>query len=86
MAQLKFLCMDLVGKEHLKTVNDAKDLFFRLEEKELLDDHLLSELIYKIGRLDLLVIIDTSREQVERHLQACKNATKGVSAYRYEES
>ncbi|XP_057193415.1 caspase-8-like isoform X2 [Triplophysa rosa] len=53
------------------------------EEQELLDDGLLSELLYKIGRLDLLVIIDTSREQVERRLQACRDPNKGVSAYRY---
>lgn len=78
--------MDLVCKEHLETVSDAKALFFRLDEQELLDDGLLSELLYQIGRLDLLVIIDTSREQVERRLQACRDPTKGISAYRYEES
>ncbi|XP_073726937.1 caspase-8 isoform X2 [Misgurnus anguillicaudatus] len=59
------------------------DNLFKDNSKELLDDELLlPELLYRIGRLDMLVILGISKEQVERHLQACRDLTKGVSAYR----
>lgn len=87
VAQLKFLCIDLIPKKRLETVRDAKDLFLRLEEQALLDDKLLvPELLITIGRLDLLVILETSKEEVNRKLPERDISSKGVSAYRYEEN
>lgn len=85
VALLKFLCMDLIPKKRLETVIDAKDLFLRLDEQTLLDDGLLvPELLITIGRLDLLVILGTTKEEVERELLERNDSSKGVSAYRYE--
>lgn len=87
VAQLKFLCMNLIPKKRLETVRDAKDLFLRLEEQALLDDELLvPELLITIGRLDLLVILETSKEEVDRKLAEREFSSKGVSPYRYEEN
>ncbi|KAK2888972.1 hypothetical protein Q8A67_014347 [Cirrhinus molitorella] len=83
VAQLKFLCMDLIPKKRLETVNDAIELFMRLDELTLLDDRLLvPELLITIGRLDLLAILEMSREDVERNLQQRDASSKGVSAFR----
>lgn len=83
VAQLKFLCMNLIPKKRLETVRDAKDLFLRLEEQALLDDELLvPELLITIGRLDLLVILETSKEEVDRKLAEREFSSKGVSPYR----
>lgn len=85
VAQLKFLCVDLIPKKRLETVTDAKDLFLRLDEQALLDDGLLvPELLITIGRLDLLSILGTTKEEVERDLPDRDISSKGVSAYRYE--
>ncbi|XP_056606102.1 caspase-8 isoform X1 [Triplophysa dalaica] len=84
VAELKFLCTDsdLLQKKRLERVSDAKDLFLRLEEQGLLEDGLLiPELLITIGRFDLLFILNTSREEVERHLQT-RDTSKGVSPYR----
>ncbi|XP_051568560.1 caspase-8-like isoform X3 [Myxocyprinus asiaticus] len=83
VAQLKFLCMDLVPKKRMETVRDAKDLFIRLEEQTMLDDGLLvPELLLTIRRIDLLAILNTSKEEVERDLLQRDPFSKGVSAYR----
>ncbi|XP_073708119.1 caspase-8 [Garra rufa] len=83
VAQLKFLCVDLIPKKRLETVNDAKELFMRLDEQTLLDDRLLvPELLTTIGRLDLLGILDMTKEDVERNLLQRDASSKGVSAYR----
>ncbi|XP_067315357.1 caspase-8 [Pseudorasbora parva] len=75
--QLKFLCIDMIPKKHLEMVIDAKDLFQRLDEQLLLEDGLLiPELLFTIGRIDLLEILKTSKEEVKRNL------SKRVSAYR----
>ncbi|XP_016364456.1 caspase-8-like [Sinocyclocheilus rhinocerous] len=83
VAQLKFLCMDLIPKKRLETVTDAKELFLRLEEQALLDDGLLiPELLITIGRLDLLGILEMSKDDVERNLLQRDMSSKGVSDYR----
>ncbi|XP_051987082.1 caspase-8 isoform X2 [Xyrauchen texanus] len=83
VAQLKFLCMDLVPKKRMETVRDAKDLFIRLDEQALFHDGLLlPELLMTIGRFDLLAILNTSKEEVERHLLECVPSRKGISTYR----
>ncbi|KAB5584453.1 hypothetical protein PHYPO_G00107710 [Pangasianodon hypophthalmus] len=80
VAALKFLCMDHLGRKRLETVKDAKDLFLRLSEQALLDDELfLSDLLYTIGRYDLLPILGTNKNNVSRLLQI---QSSGVSAYR----
>jgi len=85
--QLKFLCMNLIPKKRLETVRDAKDLFLRLDEQTLLDDELLvPELLITIGRLDLLDILNTSKEEVDRKLTEREFPSKVVSPYRYEEN
>lgn len=87
VAQLKFLCMDLIPKKRLETVTDAKELFLRLNEQALLDDGLLvPELLSTIGRLDLLGILEMSKDNVNRNLLQREASSKGVSAYRYEEN
>ncbi|XP_016342159.1 caspase-8-like isoform X3 [Sinocyclocheilus anshuiensis] len=83
VAQLKFLCMDLIPKKRLETVTDAKELFLRLDEQALLDEGLLvPELLITIGRLDLLGILEMSKDNVERNLLLRDTSSKGVSAYR----
>lgn len=78
---LKFLCMDTITKKRLETVKDAKDLFVRLSEQDKLkDEHFLSELLYTIGRCDLLCILGTSKQKVKQFLQNQNNS--GVKAYR----
>lgn len=87
VAQLKFLCMDIIPKKRLETVTDAKELFLRLEEQALLDDGLLvPELLITIGRLNLLGILNMSKEDVERKLLQRDMSSMGISAYRYEEN
>ncbi|XP_073726934.1 caspase-8-like isoform X2 [Misgurnus anguillicaudatus] len=81
VAQLKFLCTDLVQKKRLETVTDFKDLSQRLDELRLLDDGLLvPELLIKIRCFDMLKILNTSKEQVERYL--AHDDYKRVSPYR----
>ncbi|XP_076848738.1 caspase-8-like [Brachyhypopomus gauderio] len=83
VAALKFLCMDFVGRKRLETVKDAKDLFQRLEEQDLLGEgHLLAELLYTIQRCDLLVTLGTSKAEVSKRLQARRDSNCGVSSYR----
>ncbi|XP_043097680.1 caspase-8 [Puntigrus tetrazona] len=83
VAQLKFLCADLIPKRRMETVTDAKELFLRMEEQALLDDRLLvPELLITIGRLDLLGILGMSKVDVERNLLQRDPSSKGVSAYR----
>ncbi|KAK7144445.1 hypothetical protein R3I94_010763 [Phoxinus phoxinus] len=83
VAQLKFLCMNLIPKKRLETVIDGKDLFQRLDEQALLDDQLLvPELLITIKRRDLLGILKTSKEEVDRKLLERDISSKGVSPYR----
>ncbi|XP_056123014.1 caspase-8-like [Rhinichthys klamathensis goyatoka] len=83
VAKLKFLCINLIPTKRLETVKDAKDLFLRLGEQALLDDELLvPELLITIGRLDLLAILNTSKEEVDRKLPERESSSKGVSPYR----
>ncbi|XP_058258805.1 caspase-8 [Hemibagrus wyckioides] len=80
VAALKFLCMDHIGRKRLETVKDAKDLFIRLEEQDLLADELfLTDLIFTIGRCDLLSILGANKTHVSRQLE---NQSSGVSLYR----
>ncbi|KAF3699004.1 Caspase-8 [Channa argus] len=78
VAALCFLCRDVVQKKRLEGVQDAKDLFLRLEERGLLDNsNFLSQLLNTIRRADLLTLLETdSRTPVEN------DASPTLSAYR----
>ncbi|XP_030637053.1 caspase-8 [Chanos chanos] len=80
VAALKFLCSHHISKKRLECVSDGRDLFTRLGEQALTDDeHFVSELLYTIGRYDLLHILGTSKEEVRENL---KNQNPRISAYR----
>lgn len=69
VAALKFLCSDVISRKRLENVKDAKDLFVRLREQALLDDHrFLAELLYTIRRYDLLPFLGTNKREVSRWL------------------
>ncbi|NXK58219.1 CASP8 protein, partial [Sylvietta virens] len=74
LAALKFLCRDRVNWGSLEAVRSPHDLFEVLQERDLLKAGNLAfvrELLYRIGRIDLLVAhLGSSREQVERELRA----------------
>ncbi|NXP91007.1 CASP8 protein, partial [Passerina amoena] len=85
LAALKFLCRDHVPWRRLEAVRTPHDLFEALQEKGLLepgDLAFLRELLYRVGRIDLLVAhLGSSREQVERELRAPGGAR--VPPFRY---
>ncbi|NXU39663.1 CASP8 protein, partial [Drymodes brunneopygia] len=78
LAALKFLSRDHVPRRRLEAVRSPHDLFEALQEKGVLEAGnlaFLRELLYHIGRIDLLVAhLDSSREQVERELRAPSGA------------
>ncbi|KAM9349634.1 caspase-8 [Symphorus nematophorus] len=66
VAALCFLCRDIVPKKRLEGVRDAKDLFVRLEEQCMLDNHVfLSQLLGTICRADLLSYLETDSRRPE---------------------
>lgn len=80
VAALKFLCIDHLGRKQLESVKDAKDLFLRFTEQDLLIEELfLPDLLYTIKRYDLLSILDTDKTHVSKQLE---NQSSGVSSYR----
>ncbi|NWI94962.1 CASP8 protein, partial [Pitta sordida] len=81
---LKFLSLEHVPMRNLEAIKDPKAFFQVLQEKDMIkagDLAFLRELLYRIGRMDLLAAqLGSSREQVERELQIPGRAQ--VSAYR----
>ncbi|XP_028831454.1 caspase-8 [Denticeps clupeoides] len=76
IAALKFLCSDKVPRRRLESVQDAGDLFKRLDEKDLMNDtKFLEELLFTIRRYDLLTMLGTSKEQVAVSLQGAGKLT-----------
>ncbi|KAG7465386.1 caspase 8 [Solea senegalensis] len=66
VAALRFLCLDFVNKKRLEKIRDAKDLFLRLEERGLLENHFfLHQLLNTIHRADLLNLLETDSRQPE---------------------
>lgn len=66
VAELCFLCRDVVTRRRLENIKDAKDLFLRLEEKGLLqNDAFLRQLLYTIHRADLLRVLETDSRPPE---------------------
>ncbi|NXU14860.1 CASP8 protein, partial [Pardalotus punctatus] len=74
LAALKFLSREHVPRRRLEAARSPHDLFEALQEKGVLEVGnlaFLRELLYRIGRIDLLVAhLGSSREQVERELRA----------------
>ncbi|NXV08654.1 CASP8 protein, partial [Cettia cetti] len=74
LAALKFLCRDHVPSRRLEAVRSPHDLFEALREKGVLEAGnlaFLRELLYCIGRIDLLVThLRSSPQQMERELRA----------------
>ncbi|KAJ7408087.1 Caspase-8 [Willisornis vidua] len=81
---LKFLCLGHIPMRKLEAIQDAKAFLEVLEEKGLIEPgnlDFLRELLYWIGRMDLLAThLGSSREQMETELLVRGKAQ--VSAYR----
>ncbi|NWQ63191.1 CASP8 protein, partial [Neopipo cinnamomea] len=84
LAALKFLSLDHVPMRKLETIQEPKAFFKALQETDKIEAGnlaFLRELLYRIGRIDLLAThLGSSREQMERELQVQGRAQ--VSAYR----
>eukprot|EP00064_Thunnus_orientalis_P015440 superscaffoldBa00002860_g15492 len=66
VAELCFLCLDVVNRKRLEGIKDAKGLFLRLEEKGLLENNVfLSQLLNTIRRADLLGLLETDSRRTE---------------------
>ncbi|XP_061652401.1 caspase-8 isoform X2 [Phyllopteryx taeniolatus] len=66
VAALCFLCHDVLNRKHLEGVSDAKVLFSRLEEKDLLKNtKFIAQLLHTIRRIDLVRLLETNRQGVE---------------------
>ncbi|XP_028986885.1 caspase-8 [Betta splendens] len=77
VAELCFLCRDVISKKRLEGVRDAKDLFSRLEERGLLNAFFLCDLLKTICRADLLQYLQTDNMPPEQ-----TDASPCLSAYR----
>ncbi|NXH21631.1 CASP8 protein, partial [Bucco capensis] len=84
LAALKFLSLEYIPMRKLEGIQNAQDFFEALQEKGMIEVGNLSflkELLYRIGRMDLLAAhLGSSREEMERELQIPGRAQ--VSAYR----
>ncbi|CAN9503256.1 unnamed protein product [Ophioblennius macclurei] len=79
VAALRFLCFDTVNKKRLEGINDAKDLFLRLEEKGLLENNVfLSDLFRTLRRTDLLKLLGVDSRQPQDET----DSTPVLSKYR----
>ncbi|NXM24625.1 CASP8 protein, partial [Oxyruncus cristatus] len=87
LAALKFLSREHVPRRRLEAARSAHDLFEALQERGALEAGnlaFLRELLYRIGRIDLLAAhLGSSREQVERELQVPRPGGARVPPYRY---
>ncbi|XP_017927167.1 caspase-8 [Manacus vitellinus] len=87
LAALKFLSREHVPRRRLEAARSAHDLFEALQERGALEAGnlaFLRELLYRIGRIDLLAAhLGSSREQVERELQVARPGGARVPPYRY---
>ncbi|NWT78352.1 CASP8 protein, partial [Lanius ludovicianus] len=85
LSALKFLILEHVPRRKLEAIQEPKAFFEVLQEKDMIGGvnlSFLKELLYRIGRIDLLTAhLGSSREEMERELQLPGRAQ--VSAYRY---
>ncbi|KAG8520945.1 Caspase-8, partial [Galemys pyrenaicus] len=81
---LKFLSLDHIPQKKQEPIKDALMLFQRLQEKRMLEESnlfFLKELLFRIGRLDLLEkYLHTSNTEMKQELQRPGKAQ--ISAYR----
>ncbi|MEQ2293978.1 hypothetical protein AMECASPLE_039140 [Ameca splendens] len=78
VAELCFLCSDVINRKRLEGIKDAKELFIRLEEKGLLENSsFLYHLLHTIHRADLLHLLESDSRQVEE-----TDASPFLSEYR----
>ncbi|NXK37529.1 CASP8 protein, partial [Piprites chloris] len=86
LAALKFLSREHVPRRRLEAARSPHDLFEALQERGVLEAGnlaFLRELLYLIGRIDLLAAhLGSSREQVERELQVPRAGGARVPPYR----
>ncbi|XP_036899510.1 caspase-8 [Sturnira hondurensis] len=84
VAFLKFLSLDYIPQKKQEPIKDALMLFQRLQDKRMVEENNLSflkELLFRIGRLDLLEkYLNTSQEEMKKELQIPGKAQ--ISAYR----
>ncbi|NWY11165.1 CASP8 protein, partial [Aphelocoma coerulescens] len=84
LSALKFLSLERVPRRKLEAIQEPKAFFEVLQEKDMIgvgNLSFLKELLYRIGRIDLLTAhLGSSREEMERELQLPGRAQ--VSAYR----
>ncbi|XP_045703615.1 caspase-8 isoform X2 [Phyllostomus hastatus] len=84
VASLKFLSVDYIPQKKQEHIKDALMLFQRLQEKRMVEENNLSflkELLFRVGRLDLLKkYLNTSEEEMKKELQIPGKAQ--ISAYR----
>ncbi|NWV18679.1 CASP8 protein, partial [Origma solitaria] len=84
LAALKFLSLEHVPRRKLEAIQEPKAFFEVLQEKDMIgvgNLPFLKELLYRIGRIDLLTAhLGSSREEMERELQVPGRAQ--VSTYR----
>ncbi|XP_053521082.1 caspase-8 [Artibeus jamaicensis] len=84
VASLKFLSLDYIPQKKQEPIKDALMLFQRLQDKRMVEENNLSflkELLFRLGRLDLLEKhLNTSEEEMEKELQIPSKAQ--ISAYR----
>ncbi|NXM71560.1 CASP8 protein, partial [Serilophus lunatus] len=87
LAALKFLSLEHVPRKRLEGARSAHELFSALQETGVLEEGnlaFLRELLYCIGRIDLLADpLGSSREQVERELRVPRPGRARVPPYRY---
>uniref|UniRef100_A0A3B3V1W6 Caspase-8 n=1 Tax=Poecilia latipinna TaxID=48699 RepID=A0A3B3V1W6_9TELE len=66
VAELCFLCSDVINRKQLEEIKCARDLFVKLEEKGFLNSTFLAELFRTTRRADLLNMLESdSREREE---------------------
>uniref|UniRef100_A0A667YES4 Caspase-8 n=2 Tax=Myripristis murdjan TaxID=586833 RepID=A0A667YES4_9TELE len=83
VAALCFLCIDILSRKRLEKVNDGKELFMKLEERGLMEDHFfLSQLLNVIRRADLLSLLETDSRQPEDSFGPETDAHPVLSDYR----
>uniref|UniRef100_UPI003AAA5EF2 caspase-8 n=1 Tax=Centroberyx gerrardi TaxID=166262 RepID=UPI003AAA5EF2 len=83
VAALCFLCRDVLNRKRLETIKDGKQLFMRLEEKGLMENHVfLSQLLDTIRRADLLSLLETDSSRPEEGFGPQTDANPVLSDYR----
>ncbi|XP_063788296.1 caspase-10-like [Pseudophryne corroboree] len=72
LESFKFLCAKLLPGKRLVSIKSNLDFFEELQKFSLIDEtnyFLLAELLYIIGQHSLLKLLNSSRHQVQEHLQ-----------------